>query len=137
MFAITKSMGALSALISVGLVAAVDLSGPRAEDQSATTQVAQRFPTSSEMFAPVSTTSFATAQKLIDEQPVADGRKHDKLLVSESCSHQDWPYRSQQCLASADGSPVRKVHRVITIERRLGDNTSELVRVPVADLAQR
>jgi hypothetical protein len=136
MFAIAKSMGALSALILVGLVAAVDMSGPRAEDLSAATQVAQRFPTSSEMFAPLSMTLFA-AQKLIDEQPVADGRKHDKLPVSESCSHQDWPNRSQQCLASADGSPVRKVNRVITIERRIGDNTSELVRVPVADLAQR
>jgi hypothetical protein len=136
MFAITKSMGVLSALISVGLVAAVDMSGPRAEDQSATTQVAQRFPTSSEMFAPLSTTSLA-AQKLIDEQAVADGRKHDKLPVSEFCSHQDWPHLSQQCLVSGDGSPVRKVSRVITIERQLGDNTSELVRVPVADLAQR
>jgi hypothetical protein len=136
MFAIAKSMGALSALILVGLVAAVDMSRPRAEDLSAATQVVQRFPTSSEMFAPLSMTLFA-AQKLIDEQPVADGRKHDKLPVSESCSHQDGPYRSQQCLASADGSPVRKVNRVITIERRIGDNTSELVRVPVADLAQR
>jgi hypothetical protein len=136
MFAIAKSMGALSALILVGLVAAVDMSGPRAEDLSAATQVAQRFPSSSEMFAPLSMTLFA-AQKLIDEQPVADGRKHDKLPVSESCSHQDWPYRSPQCLASADGSSVRKVNRVITIERRIGDNTSELVRVPVADLAQR
>jgi hypothetical protein len=133
MFAIAKSMGALSALILVGLVAAVDMSGPRAEDLSAATQVAQRFPTSSEMFAPLSMTLFA-AQKLIDEHPVADGRKHDKLPV---CSHQDWPYRSQQCLASTDGSPVRKVNRVITIERRIGDNSSELVRVPVADLAQR
>jgi hypothetical protein len=136
MFAITKSVVALSALISAGLVAAVDISGPRAEDQSATTQVAQRFPTSSEMFTPVSMTSFA-AQKLIDEQPVADGRKHDKLPVSETCSRQDGPYLSQQCLDSGDGSPVRKVHRFITIERRVGDNTSELVRMPVADLAQR
>jgi hypothetical protein len=136
MFAIAKSIGALSALISVGLVAAADISGPRAEDLSAAAQVAQRFPTSSEMFAPLSMTLFA-AQKLIDDRSVADGRKHDKLPVSESCSHQDWPYLSQQCLASADGSPVRKVNRVITIERRIGDNTSELVRVPVADLAQR
>jgi hypothetical protein len=136
MFAIATRIGALSALISVGLVAAYDMSGPRAEDLSAAAQVGQRFPTSSEMFAPLSMTLFA-AQKLIDDRSVADGRKHDKLPVSESCSHQDWPYLSQQCLASADGSPVRKVNRVITIERRIGDNTSELVRVPVADLAQR
>jgi hypothetical protein len=136
MFAIATRIGALSALISVGLVAAVDISGPRAEDLSAAAPVTQRFPTSSEMFAPLSMTLFA-AQKLIDDRSVADGRKHDKLPVSESCSHQDWPYLSQQCLASADGSPVRKVNRVITIERRIGDNTSELVRVPVADLAQR
>jgi hypothetical protein len=133
MITITKSMVALSALMAAGLVAAVDLSGSRVDDQSAAAQVAQRFPTNSEMFTPVSVGSFA-AQKLIE---AADGRKGDKLPAADNCPQQDRPHLSPQCLISKDGSPVRKVIRVITVERRLGDNTSELVRVPVTNLAQR
>ena len=136
MITITKSMVALSALIAAGLVAAVDMSGSRADDQSATVQVAQRFPVSSEMFAPVPM-SYFVAQKFIEQQAKADGGRGDRLPMSESCSRQDWPYLSRECLVAADGSPVRKVSRVITIERRIGDNISELVRMPVADLAQR
>jgi hypothetical protein len=136
MIIVSKSMIALSALMSAGIVAAVDMTGIRAADQSATVQVSQRFPIPSEMFSPVSMAQF-TAQKFAVQQPVADGRKGDKLPVSEDCTRQGWPYLSQECLVSADGNPVRKVSRVITIERRIGDNTSELVRVPVADLAQR
>ena len=136
MIAITKSMVALSAVMSAGLMAAFDIGGPRTDGPPAATQVAQRFPVTSEMFSPVPMTHFA-AQKFTQPQPVADGRRGDKLPVPESCAQQDWPYISQQCLSSADGKPIRKVTRVITIERRTGDNTSELVRVPVADLAQR
>jgi hypothetical protein len=53
------------------------------------------------------------------------------------CGRQDWPYITQNCLVSSDGNPVRKVSRVITIERRTGDNSSELMRLPVTDMAQR
>jgi hypothetical protein len=136
MIIISKSMIALSALMSAGIIAAVDMSGTQAGDQSAVEQVAQRFPVSSEMFTPVSMTHFV-AQKLAAAQPVADGSKGDKLQMAESCAREDWPYISRQCLVSTDGGPVRKVSRVITIERRVGDNASELMRVPVADLAQR
>jgi hypothetical protein len=136
MIAITKGMIVLSALVSAGLVAAFDGTGSRAGDQAAVGQVAQRFPLASEMFTPVSMTQLA-AQKLSAEQPVADGRRGDRLPMSDACTQQDWPYLTQQCLVSSDGSPTRKVNRVITIERRVGDNVSELVRMPVADLAQR
>ena len=136
MVAISKSMVALSTVLSAGLVAAFAMTGPRAEDSSAALQVAQRFPANSEMFAPVSIASFA-AQKMIEQQSITDGRKNDRMPLSETCSRQDWPYLSQQCLVTVDGSPVRKVQRVITIERRIGDNTSELARLPVTDLAQR
>jgi hypothetical protein len=135
MITVSKSMIALSALMSAGIVAAFDMSSIRADDQSATIQVTQRFPIPSEMFSPVSMSQF-TAQKFAVQQAVADGRKGDKLQMSEDCN-QGWPYLSQECLVSADGNPVRKVSRVITIERRIGDNISELVQVPVADLAQR
>jgi hypothetical protein len=134
MSAITKGMVILSALVSAGLVAAFDGTGSRAGDQTAASQVAQRFPLASEMFTPVSMTQFV-AQKLSAEQPVADGRRGDRLPMPDTCAQQDW--LAQQCLVSADGNATGKVNRVITIERRLSDDVSELVRMPLADLAQR
>jgi hypothetical protein len=131
MIAVTKSMLTLSVLMSVGLVAALDSIGSRAEEQSAATQITQRFPLTSEMFSPVSIAYF-TAQKFAEQKA-----KADRLPLPDSCARQEWPYLSQQCLIASDGSPARKVNRFITVERRLGDNVSELVRLPVADLAQR
>jgi hypothetical protein len=128
-------MLALSALVSAGLLAALDLPSTATENQSANFQVSQRFPAADEMFAPVPITQFV-AQKFIEQKMIADGRKGDRL-PSESCERAGWPYFAQDCLVSADGGPTRKVSRVITIERRVGDNTSELVRTPVADIAQR
>jgi hypothetical protein len=132
MITITKSMVGLSALIAAGLVAAVDTIGSRAEDQSAAAQVAQRFPLASEMFSSVPMTTFA-AQKLAQVQAA----KTDRLPLAESCDGQSWPYFSHECLMSGDGTATPKVNRVITIERRVGDNVSELMRMPVSDLAQR
>src|SRR5262245_24667103 len=133
MFAISKSTVALSALLSAGIVAGLAVTGSRAENSAA--QVAQRFPASHEMFAQLPIEWFA-AQKMNQEQATEAG-KNDRMPLSDTCARQDWPYLSQQCLVSIDGSPVRKVQRVITIERRIGENTSELARLPVTDLAQR
>jgi hypothetical protein len=135
MIIISKTMLALSALVSAGLVAALDVPSTATENQTPNFQVSQRFPAADEMFAPVQLTHFA-AQKFIEQKMIADGRKGDRL-PSESCERAGWPYFAHDCLVSADGGPVRKVARVITIERRVRDSTSELVRTPVADLAQR
>src|SRR5262245_32925161 len=128
----SKSMVALSAMFSAAVVAAIVVAGPSAAEPSAATQISQRFPAANEMFAPMSVSSFA-AQKA---EPAIEG-KNDRMPLSDTCAREDWPYLSQQCLISADGGPVRKVQRVITIERRIGESTSELARLPVADLAQR
>lgn len=128
MIAITKSMVALSVLMSAGLVAAIDITGQRSETPA--TQVAQRFPLPGEMFAPVSMGS------VVLQKVELQAMRGDRLPLSEPCAQQDWPYLSHQCLTSGDGT-VRKVIRVITIERRVGETTSELVRMPVADVAQR
>jgi hypothetical protein len=133
MIAISKGMLALSALVAAGFVTAIDMAAPRADDQTAAMQVAERFPLSSEMFTPVPLASLARNQ--VDHQDATD-RKGDKLPVPE-CDRHDWPYIAQNCLVSFDGNPVRKVSRVITIERRTGDNSSELLRLPVTDMAQR
>lgn len=139
MITITKSMVALSALIAAGLVGVFDPSAPRAEDPSANVVVAQRSPMSSEMFTPVSMAYFVS-QKFIEQQQLAqqeqqqqvDGGKSNKL----DCSHEGWPYMSRNCLVASDGSEIRQVTRVVTVERRVSDNVSELMRMP-ADLAQR
>ena len=136
MIIISKSMIALSALMSAGIVAAFDMSGMQAPDTTAAVQVAERFPVTSEMLTPVPMSQFV-AQKFAAQQLVADGSKGDKLPLADACGQQGWPYISHECLVSAEGGPARKVNRVITIERRVGDNMSELMRVPVADLAQR
>ena len=137
MIAITKGALALSALVAAGFVMAVDMVVPRADEPSAAVQVAERFPLTSEMFAPVSLATLAMNQLNAQTAIHMDG-KGDKLSITMSdCGRQDWPYIAQDCLVSADGKPVRRITRVITIERRTGESSSELMRLPVTDMAQR
>jgi len=138
MFAIPKiaippKVITLAALMSVGILPVLDLAHVGAADKTAATQVAQRFPLGSEMLTPVPLATFAGQKP--EQRANAHSGKDDRLPTG--CTWQDWPYLSRQCLASADGAPLRTVSRVITIERRVDDNTSELIRMPVADLAQR
>jgi len=134
MIAITKSMVVLSALTSAGLIAAVDNMGAATHtdlgsDLSANGQVTQRFPLPNEMFVPATTADFGKMAE--------PARKTSRLPLPDPCQIQGPPYPSPQCLMSVDGGPVRKVDRVITIHRGVGPNTSELLRVAAADMAQR
>ena len=129
MIAITKGMIALSAVMSAGFVTAYDIAGNR--DQQPAVQVAQRFPVAEEMFAPFMAKpggNVAAAFAL---------PKGDRAPLAVGCTQQDWPYLTQGCLVSSNGQPVRTVARVITIERRTGDNSSELIRAPMTTLANR
>jgi hypothetical protein len=130
MIAISKSMVVLSALTAAGLVVAFE-SMPRAHEASPAAQVQQRFPLASEVFSPVSMIEF------VGPKLAAQAAKADRLPISETCAREDWPHPSQRCLIANDSNSALKVSRLITIERRIGENTSELVRMPVADLAQR
>jgi hypothetical protein len=139
MFAIPKiaippKVITLAALVSIAILPVLNIAHVGAVDKTAATQVAQRFPLSSEMLTPVPVAAFAGHN---EPQATALSGKDDRLPKAESCAWQNWPYLSQQCLVAADGVPLRSVSRVITIERRVDDNTSELIRMPVADLAQR
>ena len=141
MFAIPKiaippKVITLAALMSVCILPVLDIAHVGAADKTAAAQVAQRFPLSNEMLTPVPFATFA-GQKFNEPQATARSGKDDRLPKAEPCSWQNWPYLAQQCLASSDGAPLRTVSRVITIERRVNDSTSELIRMPVADLAQR
>ncbi len=129
MIAITKSMIALSAVMSAGFVTVYDAVTSRAEEPAAI-QVSQRFPAADEMFV------------AIVAKPAglnADGTTRGDRLApsSDNCTRQDWPYIAQTCLVSVDGKPVRKVNRIITVERRINENSSELTRVPLTTLANR
>ena len=83
---VTNSMIVLSALMSVGLVAAVGAVVPRAADRSFSAQVAHRFPLDTEMLKPMSAAWFG-----YDE--IAKG---DRLQVWASCEGREL---SQSCLA--------------------------------------
>ncbi len=127
MIAMTKSVIALSAAMSAGFVTVYDMNHA---ELPAALQVAQRFPVASEMFAPLTAggnLAITFALPKADRGTMADG----------NCTQQDWPYIAQTCLTSADGKPVRKIARVITVERRTGENSSELTRVPLTTLANR
>jgi hypothetical protein len=115
-------------------VTAYDATVPQADEQSPAFQVAQRFPRADETF------QLVTATKAMQnglQKPVAAGGKGDRLPGAAACERQEWPYIDQSCLVSVNGSPVRKVVRYVTVERRVGDNTSEAVRMPASTLAAR
>lgn len=54
-----------------------------------------------------------------------------------ACASQAWPNIASECLGAPDGTPLRRSVRMITVEGREGANTSILVRLPAADVAQR
>jgi len=83
---ITKSVVALSALMSVGLAAAVGAVVPSAVDLSFSAQVAHRFPLDSEMLTPMSPVWFG-----YDEAVKGDG-----VPAWASCQGREL---SQSCLA--------------------------------------
>lgn len=128
MIAITKSVIALSAAMSAGFVTVYDMS--RIDQPTAAVQVAQRFPVASEMFAPLTATGNVAATFAL---PKADRAP----LATAGCTQQDWPYIAQTCLTSVDGKPVRTIARVITVERRTGESSSELTRIPLTTIANR
>ena len=68
--------------------------------------------------------------------PTARGAKGDlqRSAPDGICASQAWPNIASECL---DGAPLRRSVRMITVEERDGANTSVLVRVPAAEVAQR
>jgi hypothetical protein len=113
MAAIIRSVVLLSAVVAAALFVAFETSGPRAENPPATAPVVQRFPLTSEMFAPVPITTyvaqkFIAAQKVIEAQKVIAPQKAHRTPMSEFCAStpNGWPYVSRECLVAADGTRV-------------------------------
>jgi|SRR5690606_33015366 hypothetical protein len=55
---------------------------------------------------------------------------------AQSCRSHVWPNVPVDCLAALDGT-LRRVARTVTVETRLGENTSVLTRVPITVRAAR
>ena len=114
MIAISRPLIGISALIALGIVA-VDLAQSRA-DVSAAAQVAARFPHAHEMIIPLA--------------------RSDRMPAS-GCSREHWPYIADECLATTGRTNAPRPARTITIERRIADNASQLMRVEAMTVASR
>jgi hypothetical protein len=129
-------MSALSAVLSFVAVTAYNQSvaaGPSAVSQKVfTDRILPDGALSASLAAPAGTIS-------VPSRVTVAGPKGDRLVavVPTNCADQEWPYIAADCLSRDDGR-VKPGHvRVITIERREGENTSVLQRVPQTTVAQR
>ena len=71
--------------------------------------------------------------------PVRTSGKGDRMRVEPvtSCAGQAWPHIARDCLAAAEGSPVRQVSRDVTFEPRSGANVSVVVKGAALTVAAR
>ncbi|HEX2256339.1 MAG TPA: hypothetical protein VHG92_06505 [Afifellaceae bacterium] len=83
------------------------------------------------------------AFQLADEMPdqtrlrnalSAAARKTDRLASAEDCDAQTWPWIAPRCLGTEEPG-VSRPFRTVTVEYRLGESGSALVRLPIRQLA--
>lgn len=123
-----KTITGLSALLSAGFVSAVDhLASAESAPVAAATKILDRHPAMGGSEAPATATARAA-------YATVSTKKDDRLGIA-GCAGEAWPYISSECRVSRTGERIREVTRTITIEQRLGDNTSVLLRLP-AQMAQ-
>jgi hypothetical protein len=133
MFGFVK-MAALSAVLSYGVVAAYG-STPAAGDVAPAKLYKDRILPAGEA-APLEVTVLTTGS-LGAAKRVSPAGKGDRIEPKPECATQTWPYISAACARRADGSVQPKAVRVITIESRVGANTSMLTRVSHDTMVQR
>jgi len=110
-----KTIVAVSALASASAFSAITL--PSVEDRTA--GFAERFSVGSQLLVP--------AVKTVEEPAV--NRKIDKLVALDKfCAGQQWPYIAPECLVAGKGLTVRHPARVVSVERRVGDDTATLAQ---------
>jgi hypothetical protein len=138
MFELMKIVG-LSAVLSAGVVTASEM-GARPDQGAASGKIYQdRIPAGEP--GPAQALRITYVAGNLDEgqgSQVWKGGKGDLLrnASQKACTSQAWPNIAAECLEAAGGMPVRSV-RMITVEQREGANTSVLVRIPAAEIAQR
>jgi hypothetical protein len=72
----------------------------------------------------------AAVQPGLKEALLVSAKKTDRLAMAD-CGAQVWPHINVRCLETASRAAVRTV----TVEYRLGESSSALVRLPVQHLA--
>ena len=130
----TFKMITVTAALAAGVVTAYDMPQVRAGGETATKTYYDRV-----------LPSEATPAKLVHAVSVPEQTgslksdvKADSLRsLDPACAAQAWPNISRECLVAENGAQARKPVRTITIEKREGQNTSVLVRVPSAEIASR
>ena len=83
-----------------------------------------------------------TAQLVtVTESPATrtSGRKVDRIIPGRTggCGQAAWPYVPPECVTLASGAEPRSSVRFVTLENRVGENTSVLVRMPQTTVASR
>jgi hypothetical protein len=59
-----------------------------------------------------------TATAAVASQPVAPKHEARRDVPGVDCAKQAWPHVARECLAAAEGTPVRKVSRTISLAGR-------------------
>jgi hypothetical protein len=131
MFSTIKIAG-LSAILAAGVVAALDFPQASAAAPVPTKAFNDRLAQADAATVPAQRVRIAT-QAMAETSPASTaGSKGDRLVTAAAdCAGQAWPNIARDCLAPADGTPARKVVRMITVETREAGNTSVLARLPV------
>jgi hypothetical protein len=62
-------------------------------------------------------------------------RKGDRLTSTLNCGAQTWPWIHPKCLTGSEEASLMQPVRTVTVEYRLGENRSALVRLPMPHLA--
>jgi hypothetical protein len=126
-----KILLAVSAFVSVGFGAAIDLAQSRQPDiapismSQGATAVALRFPQADEMMV---AKFVVPAQSKVVFTPRSDTQLDKVFVPTQECVHEHWPYIADECLVARDGGKVHRPARTITTERP--------VRLPVHAPAQ-
>jgi hypothetical protein len=109
MFKVNKTLMASAVLIAAGFVAVADLAQSRTSE-TATAIVEARFPTANEAWAVLTLPGADAAPQRV------------KPNAAANCTHEHWPYVSDDCLSTANDK-LRRPARTIPIERRVADAT--------------
>jgi hypothetical protein len=130
----TFKMITVTAALAAGVVTAYDMPQVRAGGETATKTYYDRV-------LPSEPTPAKHVRAAVDPDQTGSLKsdvKADILRATDpACATQAWPNISRECLVAESGANIRKPARTITIEKREGQNTSVLVRVPAAEIATR
>jgi hypothetical protein len=140
--AFTKGMIGVAALVGSGFVSIDTLTDarPRPTPVSA---ISERFvfevpaPTAEavDLSAARRDAADALARLQADRTPISRPEKTDRLDGHPGCRAATLSLVAGECPASGDGAPAQRHARYLTVERRTGRTTSELVRYPLTDVA--